>query len=217
MNGRVHGKFSHCGTATGRTSSSDPNIQNIQKGEFLKFFRAESGNKLIELDYAQLEIRVLALASGDKNLAKDINDGVDLHRYFASQIFDKPQEEITKQERTTAKEFSFQLQYGGTADGMVRRWAVAPELAQKFVDSYYKKYPQVKEWQNNNIKIAKKSRKWKGHYSKTKGAMECFFLPTIWKNLDGEPLSWFMSPYSFSSFEQNVKHYPIQGCGCDMM
>ena len=217
VNGRVHGKFSHCGTATGRTSSSDPNIQNIQKGEFLKFFRAESGNKLIELDYAQLEIRVLALASGDKNLAKDINDGVDLHRYFASQIFDKPQEEITKQERTTAKEFSFQLQYGGTADGMVRRWAVAPELAQKFVDSYYKKYPQVKEWQNNNIKIAKKSRKWKGHYSKTKGAMECFFLPTIWKNLDGEPLSWFMSPYSFSSFEQNVKNYPIQGGACDMM
>ena len=100
------------------------------------FFEVRDNNIFVEFDYAQLEIRVLALASGDSQLISDINDGVDMHSYFASRIFNKPAEDITAVERRQAKAFSFELQYGASAKGIANNWGVPVALTEAFISEY---------------------------------------------------------------------------------
>ena len=102
------------------------NIQN--------YFVARYPKTFAEFDYAQLEIRVLALASMDKQLILDINNGQDMHTYFASKIYNKPEKDINSGERKVAKGFSFQLQYGAGAKGIARFWDVKEELTEAFID-----------------------------------------------------------------------------------
>ena len=110
------------------------------------FFKSRAGNVFVEFDYAQLEIRVLALASNDEQLITDINSGVDMHTYFASKIFDKPEAEITPVERRQAKAFSFELQYGASARGIANNWGVPVALTKAFLAEYYARYSGVKNY-----------------------------------------------------------------------
>ena len=114
----------------------------------LNYFEAREGKQLADFDYAQLEIRVLALASMDKQLILDINNGQDMHTYFAARIHTKPEKNISKQERKIAKGFSFQLQYGAGAKGIARFWDVEESMTKRFIEEYYTRYPDIKAWQD---------------------------------------------------------------------
>ena len=139
--------------------------------------------QIMEVDYAQLEIRVLALATGDKQLIRDILDGVDLHRVFAAKIFAKAEADVSIPERKMAKGFSFQLQYGAGAKSIAEHWNVDTAIVKRFIKEYYARYPQVQEWQNNNITYMKTESDYEGAMSKGTGVptgVKSCRLPSIW-------------------------------------
>ena len=178
-----------------------------------------------EFDYAQLEIRVLALATKCKQLIQDINDGRDMHTVFAAEIFQKPEKEITQKERRIAKGFSFQLQYGAGAKGIAKFWNVDINLAETFINSYYERYPEVSEWQEGMLSKATKTLDHRGDKNKEGEGIPSYFLPTIWQcpetkqplgyfRLLGEKPEW-KNHYTISPTK--VKNYAIQGGASDIM
>jgi len=188
---------------------------------------------LIEADYRQLEIRVLALATMDSQLIADINSGIDLHRYFASQIYDKPEFAVTDEERKLAKGFSFQLQYGATAYGIAKHWNVDKKFVQKFIDAYYDRYPEVGTWQQENIEYAETESNTtnEGHRVKMPGGSEAgepvlsTVIPGIWEGPQNPLVGGFHMNQSFSGWEKNkasfsptqIKNYPVQGGAADLI
>lgn len=187
----------------------------------LSHFKAD--NTFVEFDYAQLEIRVLALATNCFQLIEDINSGLDMHTYFASQIYDKSMDDVSKEERRIAKGFSFQLQYGAGSKGIAKFWNVDEALAEKFVNSYYNRYPEINLWQEANIEHANKTMSHRGH--KISGEnVPSYFVPVIWKDLHTQrPLWYFILTASkgfrdtFSISPTKIKNYPIQGAASDIM
>jgi DNA polymerase-1 len=171
----------------------------------------------IELDYAQLEIRVLALATRDKKLVEDLVSGRDMHTYFASRIFDKKVEDVTQPERKLAKGFSFQLQYGAGFRSIAESWNVAPKLVKGFIRDYYTRYATVKKWQEKSLKEAEASFSWRGESTKDSLSIPSYYLSNIW----GEEEAFFLladkwkGEYKVSPTK--VKNYPIQGAGADIM
>ena len=220
--------YNHCVTQTGRLSSSKPNMQNISgkqasNGKIQKYLKAREGKVLAEFDYAQLEIRVLALASKDKQLIEDINNGVDMHTYFASKIFNKPESEISKGERKMAKGFSFQLQYGAGAKGIAKFWDVNQSLTQSFIHEYYERYSQVKLWQSNLEHETKDTLVHKGDLKDGK-AVPQYFIPSIWRDRFGKPITSYCILGDISGYTGNFypsptkcKNYPIQSAASDIM
>lgn len=184
----------------------------------------KAAQRFVEFDYAQLEIRVLALATGDTQLIADINSGMDMHTYFASEIYDKPVSDITKNERRTAKGFSFQLQYGAGAPGIAKFWNVPVEMTEKYIDSYYDRYPRIAKWQEGNLKFAKSTLRCRGDQGPDE-PIPSYFVPVIWTDPDkGLPLGFFRllgdkPPWRkrFSISPTKVKNYPIQGAASDIM
>ena len=224
----IHPTYNHCVTQTGRLSSSKPNMQNISgkqasNGKIQKYLKAREGKVLAEFDYAQLEIRVLALASKDKQLIEDINNGVDMHTYFASKIFNKPESEISKGERKMAKGFSFQLQYGAGAKGIAKFWDVNQSLTQSFIHEYYERYSQVKLWQSNLEHETKDTLVHKGDLKDGK-AVPQYFIPSIWRDRFGKPITSYCILGDISGYTGNFypsptkcKNYPIQSAASDIM
>ena len=227
----IHPSYNHCVTQTGRLSSSKPNMQNINgkdgeegsTGKIQKYLKARHGKVLAEFDYAQLEIRVLAMASMDKQLIEDINNGVDMHTYFASKIFNKPESEISKGERKMAKGFSFQLQYGAGAKGIAKFWDVNQSLTQSFIHEYYERYSQVKLWQSNLEKETQETLVHKGDLKDGK-AVPRYYIPSIWRTTAGDPVTKYCTLGNVSSYSGNFypsptqcKNYPIQGAASDIM
>jgi DNA polymerase-1 len=193
----------------------------------LEYFTARPEHVLAEFDYKQLEVRVLALASKDKQLINDINAGIDMHTYFASQIFNKPEGDITPKERRMAKGFSFQLQYGAGANGISRFWDVSKALAEDFIENYYQRYPQIRSWQEGVRDEAHSTLEYAGDMRDGCSVMRGN-IPTIWRKPGGQTLSH----YTTLTEEDNkpswkdstprlsytkIKNYPIQGAASDIL
>ncbi|MDE7314152.1 MAG: DNA polymerase I [Mucispirillum sp.] len=156
--GRIHTEFKQTGTATGRLSSSNPNMQNIpQKGEYAEILRssfvAKKGYKLVSLDYSQIELRILAHLSEDENLIKAFNENKDIHTMTAHKIFHlSSDDEVTHDIRRIAKAVNFGILYGLSSFGLSRDTKVTRKEAQSFIDGYFALYPKVKIFIDEIIK-----------------------------------------------------------------
>lgn len=156
--GRIHTEFKQTGTATGRLSSSNPNMQNIpQKGEYAEILRssfvAKKGCKLVSLDYSQIELRILAHLSEDENLIKAFNENKDIHTMTALNIFHLlSADEVTHDIRRIAKAVNFGILYGLSSFGLARDTKVTRKEAQSFIDGYFALYPKVKIFIDEIIK-----------------------------------------------------------------
>jgi DNA polymerase I len=149
--GRLHTRFNQTATATGRLSSSDPNLQNIPVRTPLgqrirRAFVAEEGWLLVALDYSQIELRVLAHLSGDENLIRVFQEGRDIHTETASWMFGVPREAVDPLMRRAAKTINFGVLYGMSAHRLSQELAIPYEEAQAFIERYFQSFPKVRAW-----------------------------------------------------------------------
>lgn len=162
--GRVHSSFHQAVTATGRLSSSDPNLQNIpvrnEAGRRIrKAFIAETGYRLLAADYSQIELRLMAHLSQDAALLKAFANNIDVHTATAAEVFDTPLEAVTKEQRRAAKAVNFGLIYGMSAFGLAKQLGVERKIAQHYIDTYFARYPGVAAY----MAEAKETAKAKGY------------------------------------------------------
>ncbi|MCW8890414.1 MAG: DNA polymerase I, partial [Sedimenticola sp.] len=149
---RVHTSYHQAGAATGRLSSSDPNLQNIpirsEEGRRIRqAFIAEPGYKIVAADYSQIELRIMAHLSGDEGLLKAFAAGVDIHRATAAEVFDAAgPEDVTPDQRRSAKAINFGLIYGMSAFGLAKQLGIERGAAQRYVDLYFDRYPGVRAY-----------------------------------------------------------------------
>jgi DNA polymerase I len=158
--GRVHTSFNQAVAATGRLSSSNPNLQNIpirkELGrEIRKAFTAEKGNRLISLDYSQVELRILAELCGDEALREAFAGEHDIHRWTAARLLAKDEGEVLREERDRAKMINYGVLYGMGARGMASRLGIEREEAQVFIDDYFAAFPRIREWTQNLLAQAR--------------------------------------------------------------
>ncbi|MEN8178528.1 MAG: DNA polymerase I [Pseudomonadota bacterium] len=149
--GRVHTSYHQAVAATGRLSSSDPNLQNIpvrtEAGRRIRqAFVPESGWKMVAADYSQIELRIMAHLSGDQGLLSAFAAGKDIHRATAAEVFGAPLDEITTEQRRSAKAINFGLIYGMSAFGLAKQLGIERNAAQEYVDLYFQRYPGVKDF-----------------------------------------------------------------------
>ncbi len=160
--GRIHSTFKQTLTMTGRLSSTEPNLQNIpvrtELGKiFRKFFVAEDRCVLIDADYSQIELRVLAHVSGDPTLISAFRDGADVHATTASQVFGVPLDSVTEELRKRAKAVNFGIIYGISAFSLAEDIGVSRKEAQEYIDAYFRKYPQIRDYLDETVKKAKEA------------------------------------------------------------
>ena len=158
---RVHTSFLLAATNTGRLASSDPNLQNIpiktlDGKEIRKAFIAEKNNILISADYDQIEMRILADIADVKELKKAFKNNQDIHALTASQVFGLSLNEVNNDFRRKAKAINFGIIYGITQYGLAKQIAVSNQEALDFINSYFKKFPEIKDYMNSTIKICRK-------------------------------------------------------------
>ena len=149
--GRVHTSYHQAGAATGRLSSSDPNLQNIpirsEEGRRIRTaFVAPTGRKLVACDYSQIELRIMAHLSGDAALVRAFESGADVHRATAAEVFGKPLDEVSGNERRAAKAINFGLMYGMGAFGLARQLGIGRGEAQDYIALYFSRYPGVRDF-----------------------------------------------------------------------
>ncbi len=159
---RVHTSYHQAVTATGRLSSSDPNLQNIpiksEEGRRVRqAFIAEPGNKIVAADYSQIELRIMAHISQDDGLLHAFNNGIDIHRATAAEITATPLEEVTSEQRRRAKAVNFGLIYGMSAFGLAKQLDISRGEAQDYVNLYFDRYPKVKEYMEDTRVSAKET------------------------------------------------------------
>ena len=158
--GRIHSKFHQTVTTTGRISSTDPNLQNIptrmELGRKLrKVFKPEKGYIFVDADYSQIELRVLAHISEDKNMIEAFCNNEDIHAQAASKVFNIPLEEVTKEERTKAKAVNFGIVYGISEFGLGEQLGVSRKKAKEYIEQYLDKYSGIKEFMINIVEETK--------------------------------------------------------------
>ena len=158
--GRVHTSYHQAVTATGRLSSTDPNLQNIpirnEEGRRVrKAFVPREGNKFVAADYSQIELRIMAHLSGDKGLLDAFAHGKDIHKATASEVFGVPLDEVTTEQRRSAKAINFGLIYGMSAFGLSKQLNIPRNEAQKYMDLYFERYPGVLEYMDSTRESAK--------------------------------------------------------------
>lgn len=158
--GRIHSKFHQTVTTTGRISSTDPNLQNIptrmELGRKLrKVFKPEQGRIFVDADYSQIELRVLAHISEDKNMIEAFCNNEDIHAQAASKVFNIPLEEVTKEERTKAKAVNFGIVYGISEFGLGEQLGVSRKKAKEYIEQYLDKYSGIKEFMTNIVEETK--------------------------------------------------------------
>lgn len=161
-NGKIHTTYNQTITATGRLSSANPNLQNIpirrKEGRTLRrMFVASEGNVLVDADYSQIELRLLAHFSGCKELIEAYNNGEDIHSLTASKVFGVPMDKVTKEMRTSAKAVNFGIIYGISAFGLSQDLGISVPRAQEYIDKYFARYSAVKDYMENNIALAKQN------------------------------------------------------------
>ena len=159
---RVHTSFLLAATNTGRLASSDPNLQNIpiksaDGKEIRKAFIADKGNVLISADYNQIEMRILADMADVRELKKAFKNNQDIHSLTASQVFGVSLDKVSEDLRRKAKAINFGIIYGITQYGLAKQISVTNQEAQDFINEYFKKFPEIKEYMNNTIKFCRKN------------------------------------------------------------
>ena len=157
--GRIHSSFNQTITTTGRISSTEPNMQNIpvktEMGrDIRKVFVADDNCKLVDADYSQVELRVLAHMSGDENMIDAFKHGEDIHSKTASQIFDVDIKDVTSKQRIEAKAINFGIIYGKTDFGLSQDLNIPVATAKAYIDSYFNKYPEIKEFMDEAVESA---------------------------------------------------------------
>lgn len=160
QDGKIHTTFNQTITATGRLSSTDPNLQNIpiriELGKLIrKVFLPEQGHLFVDSDYSQIELRVLAHLSDDEKLIAAFKNGQDIHRSTASLVFDTPFDEVTDIQRRNAKAVNFGIVYGISAFGLANDLNIGRKDAQAYIDSYFEKYPKIKAFLDKTVSEAK--------------------------------------------------------------
>ena len=204
--GRIHGTFNQTITATGRISSTEPNLQNIpvrmELGrEIRRVFVPKDGCVFVDADYSQIELRVLAHMSGDKQLIEAYHTGQDIHRITASQVFHIPFDEVTSLQRRNAKAVNFGIIYGISAFGLSEDLSITWQEAQDYIKKYFETYPQVKTFIDGLVTEAKE----KGYVSTMFGRRRP--VPEI-------SSSNFMQRQFGERIAMNA---PIQGTAADVM
>lgn len=152
--GRVHTSYHQAVTATGRLSSSEPNLQNIpirseQGRRIRQAFVAPDGYKLVAADYSQIELRIMAHLSGDKGLLQAFAEGQDIHKATAAEVFGVSLDEVSTDQRRSAKAINFGLIYGMSAFGLGRQLGIARKVAQEYIDLYFQRYPGVLKYMDD--------------------------------------------------------------------
>jgi len=159
---RIHTSYQQAVTSTGRLSSTEPNLQNIpiktpEGRKIREAFIAEKGNVLISADYSQIELRIMAHLSRDKNLTHAFNNNIDVHSSTASEIFNISLEEVSPDHRRSAKAINFGLIYGMSAFGLTRQLGIPRQEAQAYLDTYFERYTGVKKYMDSTKELAKKN------------------------------------------------------------
>ena len=203
--GHIHTSFNQTITATGRLSSSDPNLQNIPvRGEdgkeIRKAFIPEPGCLFFSADYSQIELRVMAHLSDDENMIRAFQDGYDIHAATAANIYKKGVDEVSRDERTKAKRANFGIIYGITVFGLAERLDISRDEAKQLIDGYFEAFPKVKDYMETSKQMAREH-----------GYAETFFhrrryLPDI--NSHNATVRNFA--------ERNAINAPIQGSAADI-
>ena len=204
--GHIHTSFNQTITATGRLSSSDPNLQNIPiRGEdgkeIRKAFIPEPGCLFFSADYSQIELRVMAHLSGDEQMIKVFREGKDLHAATAANIYKKPIEEVTRDERTKSKRANFGIIYGITVFGLAERLDIPRDEAKMLIYGYFDTFPQVHQYMEESKEIARKQ----GYVTTLFGRRR--YLPDI--NSANSVVRGFA--------ERNAINAPIQGTAADII
>jgi len=162
VTGRIHTHFNQGVTATGRLSSTDPNLQNIPirtawGKEIRKAFVAEPGNVLISADYSQIELRLIASFSRDEEMLKAFQNDEDIHRATAAKVFDIPLEEVTSEHRSHAKSVNYGIIYGLSAHGLSQQTGLKRSEAKKLIDTYFETYPTLKDYIKKQVDFAREN------------------------------------------------------------
>jgi len=204
--GHIHTSFNQCVTATGRLSSSDPNLQNIPvRGEdgkeIRKAFTAEPGCLFFSADYSQIELRVMAHLSGDEHMIRVFSDGKDLHAATAATIYKKDISDVTRDERTKSKRANFGIIYGITVFGLAERLDISRDEARQLIDGFFETFPQVHDY----MERAKEEARRKGYVPTLFGRRR--YLPDI--NSQNATVRGFA--------ERNAINAPIQGTAADII
>jgi DNA polymerase-1 len=160
--GRVHTSYHQAVAATGRLSSSDPNLQNIpvrtaEGRRIRQAFIAPKGHKIVAADYSQIELRIMAHFSGDPNLRLAFAENADVHRHTAAEVFGVKPDEVSTNQRRSAKAINFGLIYGMSAFGLAKQLGVDRNLAQRYIDTYFERYPGVKAFMDQSRETARKN------------------------------------------------------------
>jgi len=204
--GRIHTSFNQTATATGRLSSSDPNLQNIPKGtqlgsELRKAFVPREGYKLLGADYSQIELRLLAHLSQDEELIQTFQEGQDLHKKTAAQIFGVHPDWVDDKMRDRAKRVNFGIVYGITEYGLSRDLGISRSEAKAYIDQFFNLYPKTKSYIDELIQEAEQN-----HYAHTIFNRRRY-LPNINSN------NWNRKSYD----RRNAINTPIQGSAADLI
>jgi len=204
--GRVHTSFHQTGAATGRLSSSDPNLQNIPirspEGRAIrKAFVPEEGWKFLSADYSQIELRLLAHLSGDEGLREAFREGQDIHRATAARIFKTPVDAVTPTLRSRAKAVNFGVIYGMGPQRLARETSVTLQEARQFIDDYFATYPAVKDFQDKTIEDARES----GYVTTLLGRRR--YLPDLQSG----------DPRIFAQARNVAVNTPLQGTAADLI
>lgn len=203
---KIHSSFHQTITATGRISSTEPNLQNIPTKTELgkqirKAFKPAEGNVYIDADYSQIELRVLAHISQDENMIYAFNHGEDIHKQAASKVFNIPIEEVTKEQRSSAKAVNFGIVYGISDFGLANQIGVSNKKAKEYIQQYLEKYSGIKHFMDDIVESAKQ----KGYVETLFGRRR--YIPEIKS-----------SNYMVRQFGNRVAmNTPIQGTAADIM
>jgi DNA polymerase-1 len=157
--GRIHTSYHQAVAATGRLSSSDPNLQNIpirtaEGRRIRQAFVAPDGYRIVAADYSQIELRIMAHLSGDQGLLDAFREGLDVHRATASEVFGTSLDEVSEEQRRKAKAINFGLIYGMSAFGLARQLHLGRNEAQEYIDLYFQRYPGVRDYMNDTRALA---------------------------------------------------------------
>jgi DNA polymerase-1 len=204
--GRIHTSYHQTVTATGRLSSSDPNLQNIpirtEEGrDIRRAFVPRPGWRLLSADYSQIELRILAHCSEDETLIRSFREDEDIHTRTAAEVFQVEADRVTSELRRQAKAINFGIIYGMSAFGLARQIEISQKMAKTYIDSYFERYPGVKRFLDSTIETSRQTRR----TSTLLGRIR--LLPDITHS----------NPIIRQAAERTAINTPIQGSAADLI
>jgi len=207
ISGRIHTNFNQAIAATGRLSSTDPNLQNIpirtKLGREVRraFVASDKNHKLLAADYSQIELRLIAALSKDPNMLQSFRNHEDIHRATAARLFKVPLESVTREQRSQAKTVNFGIIYGVSAHGLSQQTDLSRSEAKKLIDAYYENYPQLRTYIKNQV-----------DYARSHGYVETIFGRRRYlNNINSQ------NAIVRSAAERNAVNAPIQGSAADII